>query len=352
MSSKPLDIWTHPLRMSLILTLLGIALSVVLQVLHIRAYLQPDASSFCSITPSFDCARVALSPYSVFLGVPVPLWGALGFVAILVAAWLRSVWLRPLAALAVLASLVLLGVEILWVNSVCLLCEAVHATALALGFTVWRAGTEWILPQDPKSALFSIVALPVGTLVAFLAFAPRYFELFNWKTDVPLPNGKTEEGYHWLGAVAPELTVQEFTDYSCPFCRVAAHHLLKQVIRKPRALRIVRRQFPRTHCVDGFICQPMRLAYCADEQGKFWQADRWLFARASGKARVDIEMAARDISLDFAKLRSCLVRPDVLARAARESNEALKLGYEGTPTYVVNGKVVSGKTLEALLAAL
>ncbi len=343
---------THPLQSSLILALLGIALSVVLQALHVRAYLQPDASSFCAITPTFDCSRVALNPYSVFLGVPVPLWGALGFVTILVAAWLRSVWLRPLAVLAVLASLVLLGVEILWVKSVCLLCEAVHATALALGFTVWRAGSEWIVPQDAKGALFSIFALPVGTLVAFLAFAPRYFELFNWKTDVTLPNGKTEQGYHWLGAVTPQLTVEEFTDYSCPFCQVAAQHLLKQVIRKPRALRIVRRQFPRTHCVDGFICQPLRLAYCADEQGKFWQADRWLFAHASGKVRVEIETAARDISLDLAKLRSCLVRPEVLARAARESDEALNLGYGGTPTYVVSGKVVSGKELEALLAAL
>ncbi len=53
----------------------------------------------------------------------------------------------------------------------------------------------------------------------------------------------------------------------------------------------------------------MRLAYCADEQGKFWQADRSLFAHASGKVRVDIEIAARDISLDLAKLGSCLVRP-------------------------------------------
>lgn len=342
----------HPLRVPLILALIGLALSLGLQVLHIRAYLQPDESSFCSLTATFDCSRVALSSYSVVLGLPVPLLGALGFLAILIAAWLRSVWLRPLTAGAVVASLVFLGIEIFWVRSVCLLCEVVHAAALALGFSVWRSGSDWIDRGDRTAALVKIFALPLGIVIAFYAFAPRYFELFNWKTDVPLPTGKTPEGYGWIGAVSPTLTVHEFADYSCPFCRIAAHALLKQAIRHPKQLRIVRRHFPRTRCVNAFLCQPLRLAYCAEEQGRFWQADRWLFAHAGGKGRVEEAVAARDIGLDLGQLQSCLVRRDVLVRAERESKEALALGFKGTPSYLVDGKLLQGKELEARLAGL
>ncbi|MDX2055148.1 MAG: vitamin K epoxide reductase family protein [Polyangiaceae bacterium] len=342
----------HPLRVPLVLATVGLGFSLVLEVLHIRAYVRPDAASFCSVNSTLDCTRVALSPYSVVLGLPVPMLGALGFFSILVAAWLRSAWLRWLAGAAVFASLAFLGIEIFWVGSVCLLCEAVHAVALGLGVAVWRAGSAWMLPRDPRDTLVYLFALPLGVVIAFYAFAPRYFELYNWKSEVLLPTGKTFEGHAWYGAAAPKLTVEEFTDYSCPVCRIHASRLLEQVVRHSRELRVVRRQFPRTRCVTANLCQPLRLAYCAEEQGRFWQADRWLFAHASGKGRVDEAEAARDIGLEPARLRSCLVRKSTLERAERESDEALMRGFQGTPTYVVSGKVVSAAELGAWISRL
>ena len=83
--------------------LFGLVLSLGLELVHYRAYMMPSAASFCSVGAAFDCASVALSRYSVLLGVPAPLWGVAGFLAMLAAAWLRSRWLLPLSLLATLA---------------------------------------------------------------------------------------------------------------------------------------------------------------------------------------------------------------------------------------------------------
>jgi uncharacterized membrane protein len=103
---------------------------------HYRAYTAPSAESFCSVGATLDCASVALSRYSVLGGVPVPLWGCAGFLALLGSAWLRSRWLLPLAAVASLASLAFLGLQLFAIGAICLLCEGVHVASwllLALG---------------------------------------------------------------------------------------------------------------------------------------------------------------------------------------------------------------------------
>ncbi|HEY6079198.1 MAG TPA: vitamin K epoxide reductase family protein, partial [Polyangiaceae bacterium] len=100
MTASPTSRW-----LATSVAVLGLLLSLWLELVHYRAYTSPSAVSFCSVGAKLDCASVALSRYSVLLGVPLPLWGALGFASLATAAWLRSRWLLPLAALATLASL-------------------------------------------------------------------------------------------------------------------------------------------------------------------------------------------------------------------------------------------------------
>ncbi|HVR18147.1 MAG TPA: vitamin K epoxide reductase family protein, partial [Polyangiaceae bacterium] len=115
-----------------VLAALGLALSLALELLHARAYLEPTASAFCATGERLDCTSVALSRYSVLLGVPLPLWGALGFIAIAVAAVRGSRWLLPLTGVAALASLVLFVLELAAIGALCLLCEGVHLVCFAL----------------------------------------------------------------------------------------------------------------------------------------------------------------------------------------------------------------------------
>lgn len=333
-------------RPAVVVALLGLLLSLWLELVHYRAYTMPSAASFCSVGEKLDCASVALSRFSVVLGVPMPLWGVAGFLALLAAAWRRSRWLLPLSAVATLASLVLLVLELTAIGSVCLLCEGVHLACVALLVLAWRERAADGSFTN-REELLLIFGPAVGLLVALLLFQRPYWGAFGWKGDVPFAQGKTEEGYPWVGAEQPRITVHEFTDYSCPHCKVATNHLLRVLAEHPKQLRVVRRQNARIPCPVGTpaSCQMVRVAYCAEEQGKFWQADRWLFEHGTARSDVDIAVAARDIGLDPERLRQCVIRDDIYQRAHADAEIVRKRQVPGTPYYLVDGKLLGPQDL-------
>jgi uncharacterized membrane protein len=341
-------------RPAVIVATLGLLLSIALELVHHRAYTAPSAASFCSVGEKLDCASVALSRYSVALGVPLPWWGVAGFMALLVAAYRRSRWLLPLSALAALGSTVLLGIELFVLHTVCLLCEGVHLASIALLVLAWRQRSTASDTYGDRESLFFVFAPAAALLVALRLFQPPYWGVFGWKGDVPFAQGKTEQGYPWIGAEQPTLVVHEFTDYSCPHCKVASSRMLKELAAHPTQLRVVRRQYPRMSCPMGVnaSCQLARVAYCAQEQDKFWPADRWLFEHATAKYQVDLGVAARDIGLDEGRLRACVVRSDTYERAARDTKEATKRHIVNTPDYIVGDKKLSAEQLKKLIDAL
>jgi uncharacterized membrane protein len=163
------------------LATLGLVLSLLLERLHVQAYLSPNAESFCALGERLDCTTVALSRWSVIGGVPVPLWGAVGFFAIGVAAFRRSAWLLPLTGVAALISATLLVVELASIGALCLLCEAVHVLCFVLfGLALWARRTL-TSPLRERDDLVYIFGLPVGVLVALFFFLPPYWGAFGWK---------------------------------------------------------------------------------------------------------------------------------------------------------------------------
>jgi uncharacterized membrane protein len=325
---------------AVIVAALGLLLSLGLELVHYRAYALPTAASFCSVGEKLDCASVALSRYSVLLGVPLPLWGVAGFLSLMAAAWRRSRWLLPLSALATAGSLALLAVELFVIGSVCLLCEGVHVACAVLLGLAWQNRQSHGAPLGEREGILMIFGPAAGLLIAALLLLRPYWGAFSWRGDLPFAQGKTEEGYPWIGAEQPAVVVHEFTDYSCPHCKAASSHLLRVLAQRPKTLRVVRRQFARLPCPSGVAtsCQMVRVAYCAQEQGKFWQADRWLFEHGTARSQVDLGEAARDIGLDAAALQTCVVRGDTYERAEAEARFARKKNLPGTPYYIVGNE--------------
>jgi uncharacterized membrane protein len=334
------------------LAAVGFALSLLLEWLHVRAHLAPNATSFCSVGDRIDCTSVALSPYSVLLGLPVPLWGALGFLTIGAAAWRRSAWLLPLTGAGAVASLVLLAVEVFAIGAVCLLCEAVHLLSLVSFGVAWRVRKQLAGTLTDRADWLSFLVPSALVAALLLLSVPHYWGVFGWKSKVPYPEGKTAEGYPWIGAAKPKLTVEEYIDYRCLHCRSASSRTLRRLSQNPNDLRIVRRQFPRQRCPTraNFGCVALRMAYCAQEQGEFWRADRWLFEHAPAVGSLEPRDMARDLGLDAAKVEACVNRRDVIDRAVTEAAAALDQKLTSTPTFMVEGKQVSEADLDRLLA--
>ena len=326
-------------RLPALLAAVGLLLSATLEVVHFRAYVAPSARSFCTVGPRLDCGAVALSSWSVFLGVPVPVWGMAAFLAMALLAWWRSRWLLPMSAVAALASLSLLAVELLSIHSVCLLCEGVHVTSWALFAVAWRGRDS--LMETEGITVAHLLTVPIGLLVSAHALLTPYWAVFSWKNGVQLPHGVTADGDYWVGAEDPKVVLHEFTDYACSHCAVATSLVRRRLAEHPSALRVVHHNYPRMRCptyLGSLTCIYARVANCAGEQGKFWEMDSWLFAHVPGTITKDFESASRELGLDNAKLSACIDSPEAFERADAEALSALHQHIVDAPSYLIDGK--------------
>src|SRR5512137_1661815 len=65
------------------LALIGLALSIELTLLHYRVHVDPIYESWCKIGETVNCDAVERSGYAVLLGVPVSVWGGLGYLVLI-----------------------------------------------------------------------------------------------------------------------------------------------------------------------------------------------------------------------------------------------------------------------------
>jgi uncharacterized membrane protein len=328
----------------------GFVVSGVLEVVHAAAYLAPGAESFCTVGETLDCGAVALSRLSVIAGVPLPIWGAAGFLALGVAAHRRSRLLLPLAAVAALVSVALFIESFSHVGALCMLCEAVHVLALALLGVAWVGRKDVDRDTSLGRGALDVLLTPAALVLLTAFFAPRYWQPLTWQEGVPYPHGTDEDGQRWVGAETPEVTVVEYIDYGCPHCAVASNKMRMRLSRDADKLRVIRRHQPRTNCtMAGEGCGALRAALCADDQDKFWEMDSWLFVHVPGKAEVDFSAGAERIGLDIATFEACHTAPETYERAKAERAIAFKRRVRNTPSYVVDNKKVDVEQIHDLL---
>lgn len=334
------------------LAAVGLVLSIVLEVVHVRAYLDPTAASFCNVDARFDCDAVALSRASVLLGVPTAIWGVAGFIGLLVAAWRRSPLLVPLAGLAAIATTTLLIVGLRSVGSLCLICEAVHVVSLVLLVAAWRVRPRATAsPAElAREHAFELV-WPLMIVVLVGLFAPPYWMLVTWKSGPRLDHGLTEQGLRWIGAAEPELVIHEYVDYTCPHCAVASSRMRMRVAQHASSLQLVRHNYPRMRCLPMLParCETARAAVCAGQQDRFWEMEDWLFHHAPGQARVDIEPAIAELGLDGDAFAACMADEAAATLLDEDVKAAHKLKIREVPAYVVDGEPLSESEVIALI---
>jgi uncharacterized membrane protein len=327
-------------RLPVYLAAVGVLLCGWLWVIHARTFLNPGGESFCSVGAKFDCVQVAASRYAVFLGVPWAAYGLVGFIALAFLSWRRSILALGLGLAMSAGSLALLGIELFAIGSVCLYCEATHVLAWLVTLSLFVTRRSLLRDERSPLTLQLGVVLPLSALLTLSLFLPRYWGTMTYKAPPPFPTGITAEGLPWIGSANPRVTIHEFTDYRCPHCKIASAQTLRALARAS-GVRVVRRQQPRMHCTAKGACESVRFAFCALDQGKFWQADRYLFEMSEPRKDLDIDRAIEELNLDSARLHECIESPGTWARAEAEADHAFKSKITGTPGYMVDGKRIS-----------
>jgi len=141
------------------------------------------------------------------------------------------------------------------------------------------------------------------------------------------------------GATNPVVTVVEFSDFECPFCR-QVQSVIKQIVeRYGRQVRLVFKHMP----LEGHrnSLPAARAAYCAAEQDRFWQFHDALFSAGNLSPPV-FEQVASDLGLGLPKFRECVASERSRAAVVKDMEAARLLRIESTPSFVLNGKVING----------
>ncbi len=136
------------------------------------------------------------------------------------------------------------------------------------------------------------------------------------------------------------VTIVAFSDFECPFCSRVVPTLAQIEKEYEGKVRIAFKHQPLSFHANA---KPAAMAsMAAHEQGKFWQMHDKLFANQRALDRASLERYAQEIGLDVAKFKAAMDSNKFEAAIAADVTEAARVGANGTPTFLINGRTFVG----------
>jgi protein-disulfide isomerase len=161
-----------------------------------------------------------------------------------------------------------------------------------------------------------------------VSYAPYRIQLDN--TNAPT-----------LGKADAPVTLVEFSDFQCPFCKGMAP-TLKEVSQKlGDKVRIVYRQYPLSN-IHPFAAKAAEASLCANEQGKFWEMHDAMFEDQTKLAVKDLKATAVRLGMDGKKFDTCLDSGRYVEQIQNDQREGQRAGVSGTPAIFLNGIELPG----------
>lgn len=142
------------------------------------------------------------------------------------------------------------------------------------------------------------------------------------------------------GPATARLTIVEFSDFQCPFCKTGADALNAIAKAYPKDVRVVFKQFPlESHSQAAFAAEASLAAHA---QGKFWEMHDRIFANPRALTEANFIAWAKEFGLDVARFASDLKSHKYQGVVQAETRQGLDAGVEGTPTVFLNGRPYRG----------
>jgi protein-disulfide isomerase len=138
-----------------------------------------------------------------------------------------------------------------------------------------------------------------------------------------------------------DVTIVEFSDYQCPYCRQAVPVLKRVQETYGDRVRIVWKDYPLTR-IHPLAAKAAEAAHCAGEQKQYWAYHDRLFERQEALALDDLRRHARELSLDMPRFNACVDSGKYAVKVSQGLEAGNRLGVSSTPTLFVNGRVMPG----------
>jgi|SRR3989344_430795 len=147
-----------------------------------------------------------------------------------------------------------------------------------------------------------------------------------------------------LGNDNAQLTIVEFSDFQCPYCkrfRDQTFDQLKEQYIDTGKVKLVYRDFPLSS-IHPMAQKAAEAGECADEQGKFWEYHDKIFENQQLLSIDSLKQWAKDLSLDTTKFNNCLDSGKYANEVKNDLNDATSSGGQGTPYFLVGNTQLSG----------
>lgn len=208
---------------------------------------------------------------------------------------------------------------------------------VALSSPAWKGSRSFFLSADQNYMLTSAADLRVKPKIQIAATAAAQ-----------LPFTPLTEGAAVSGEQNAPVTLVEFSDFECPFCKRFADTLSSDVLpQKGRELRVVFHFYPLPF--HPWAEQAAEAAYCTSQQSEpaFWKLHDFLFANQKTITRSNVSATIRSFlfmhtSVDHAKFSSCMAGDAPRTAVSNDVALGKKYGVNGTPTTFINGTRLVG----------
>jgi protein-disulfide isomerase len=190
------------------------------------------------------------------------------------------------------------------------------AVGVLLGYIVW--------------GFDSAKGIPVVVAQAPVTEEPQFV-----RYDIP------DEGFPSIGPEDAPITIVEFSDYQCPFCRRWHEEVYQPLMNAYSGkIRLVYRHLPLTS-IHPDALPAAEAAMCAGEQNAYWPFHEKLFSSDSLNNAVYVQYA-QELNLDMTAFESCVTEHKYKPAIESDSDFALNLGASSTPTFFINGVPIVG----------
>ncbi len=215
---------------------------------------------------------------------------------------------------------------------------------------------KWIVLGIGGCALIACVGIVI--LAGITVLVPRIGNNFsrvisgvNGTASAPLTLEATtspQQPSNTLGDPNAPVKIVEYADFQCPFCQRYWQDIEPQIVDQYVKTGKV---FYEYRSVGEFLgpesAAAAQAAYCAGDQGKFWQYHDTLFSNWTGENVGDftndkLQQYAATVGLDETVFNDCLSSGKYAARLQQDVQDAKAAGVKSTPSLVINGKLIRG----------
>jgi len=138
-----------------------------------------------------------------------------------------------------------------------------------------------------------------------------------------------------------DVTLVEFFDYTCGFCKQALADVTRLIKEDPN-LRVVFIDYPALSTRNPASMLASRASVAAAKQGKYYAYHLKMMGSHTGLTQKNIMRYAGEVGLDVEQLLKDMVKDDTYERIDANMNLARRLGMDGTPSFVIGNQMIPG----------